>query len=102
MLLDAELPQELWGEAAMTANYLRNLLPDKNNSKSPEELWSGRKPTMAHLRVWGCLVYMAIPQALRHKLDAVSKPSTFIGYEESTRQYRVFNPETRKKTAGAA
>ena len=31
MLLDAELPQQYWGEAVMTAVYLQNGLPTKAN-----------------------------------------------------------------------
>lgn len=33
--------------------------------------------------------------------DSVSKLSIFIGYKESTRQYRAFEPETRKVERGS-
>lgn len=40
ILVWAELPHSFRGEAAMTASYLRNLLPTTTDDKSPEEQWT--------------------------------------------------------------
>ncbi len=38
-----------------TAVYIKNRCPTKAlNSKTPQEAWSGRKPDVFHLRVFGC------------------------------------------------
>jgi hypothetical protein len=36
---------------------------------TPEEAWSGRKPSVAHMRMFGCLAYAMVPDEKRGKLD---------------------------------
>jgi transposase InsO family protein len=59
LLAGAELPDRLWGEAVHVANYLRNLTP-LEDGVSPEQRWTGQKPKIGHLRVFGCVVYTHI------------------------------------------
>ena len=93
LLADANLPDRLWGEAAVTANYLRNRAPSLPGSmKTPEEMWNGQKPLVSHLKVFGCIAYAYVPAPQRGKLDNTSMKCVFVGYEESTRQYRVYDP----------
>jgi hypothetical protein len=64
----------------MTAVYILNRSPIKAlNGGTPYEAWHGRKPTVSHLRVFGCL---AFGKELDHidKLDDRSTPGVFIGY----------------------
>jgi len=55
MLKDAELPIELWDEAAMTEAYLRNRTavgPEVDDQRiTPKEAWTGTKPSIDHIRV---------------------------------------------------
>jgi len=53
-------PKEFWGEAAMTAIYVRNRLPTKAlaSGQTPHEMWFGKKPSYKNLHVWGCLAYI--------------------------------------------
>lgn len=96
MLLDADLGQEFWAEAVITANYLRNLLPvDSERGITPEEAWIGRKPSVKHLRVFGCECWVHIPKEVRSKLDATAEARIFLGYMDTDRQYRVYNPTTK-------
>lgn len=53
MLFEADLPKTFWAEAAATAVYLMNRSPTKGHEMTPEEAWSGRKPDLAHIRVFG-------------------------------------------------
>jgi transposase InsO family protein len=39
-----------WGEAVVTAMYILN-------RSTPYEAWHGRKPTITHLQVFGCLTF---------------------------------------------
>ncbi|KAI3631969.1 hypothetical protein MIR68_009805 [Amoeboaphelidium protococcarum] len=41
MLIESKLPEQFWGQAALTAVYLSNISPSSSNpqSKSPYELW---------------------------------------------------------------
>ena len=55
MLIDANLPGIFWGEAVATAAYLSNLTPKSEiNDKTPEEVWSEKKPDLSDLRIFGC------------------------------------------------
>ena len=54
MLYEAELDDSWWGEAIMTATYLRNLLPTTANpGTTPFEEWKGIRPDLQHLRIFG-------------------------------------------------
>src|SRR5262245_20761855 len=52
------LDYKFWGEAIMTAAHIRNrCLTKKLNGKTPEEIWTGVMPSIAHLRTFGCVGY---------------------------------------------
>ena len=61
MLISSGPPQNMWGEAILSANYLLNKVPKKKAEKTPYELWKGIKPSYKYLRVWGCLAKVAVP-----------------------------------------
>ncbi|KRY76019.1 hypothetical protein T4B_12090 [Trichinella pseudospiralis] len=39
---------------------------------TPEEAWSGRKPNLAHLKVFGCLAMVHVPSGQRKKSELKS------------------------------
>lgn len=51
MLSNCSLPPSLWLYALRTATYVLNRVPSKAVLKTPYELWTGRKPSLRHLRV---------------------------------------------------
>ena len=51
MLSYSSLPISFWGYALQIATYLLNLIPSKSVSKTPTELWNGRKPSLNHIRI---------------------------------------------------
>ena len=58
MIKGKDLPREFWAEAVATAVYLLNRCPTKSvRNMTPEEAWSSFKPSVAHLRVFGCIAY---------------------------------------------
>jgi hypothetical protein len=57
MLLNAKMPPRFWGEAVQAACYLRNKMPIGPAGKSPEEVFTGRKPSSRHLRAFWCIAY---------------------------------------------
>ena len=89
MLLDAHLPQHLWAEAVVTANYIRNRSPVTSETKTPWELFYGSPPDVSHMRVFGCNAYAHIPKTLRRKLDSVCEKGIFVGYAPNSKAYRV-------------
>jgi hypothetical protein len=62
MILAQGLELEFSGEAMNTAVYIKNQCPTKAlDSKTPLEVWSGRKPDVSHLRVFGCKAFAHVP-----------------------------------------
>ena len=55
MLSGARLTQESWVEAVETARYLVNRSPlSVLGDTNPNEVLYGKKPLVAHLKVFGC------------------------------------------------
>ena len=97
MLSDTELGQEFWAEVVETACYLVNKSPSSAlEDKTPHEVWTGEKPSLSHLRVFGCDTYVHVPKEKRSKLDNKSERCIFIGYKDGLKGYKLWNPETRK------
>ena len=54
MLNNSKLPRFLWIEALKKAVYILNQVLTKAIPKTPFELLKGWKPSLRHMRVWGC------------------------------------------------
>ena len=63
---------------------------------TPEEAWSGRKPNVEHLRIFGCIAYAHIPDEKRKKLDDKGVKCIFLGYSDVSKAYKLFDPITEK------
>jgi hypothetical protein len=90
------MPMEFWGEAMITAVYLQNRLPTKSLAgRTPYEVWHGRKPTVNHLRVFGCRAFV---KQLSHvdKLADRSRAGVFIDYADGAKAYRILDPAARQ------
>ena len=68
MLISSGLPQNMWGEAVLSANYLLNKIPRKQEDKTPYEMWKGRTLSYKFLRVWGCLAKVVVPSNKKVKI----------------------------------
>ncbi|MCI15007.1 retrovirus-related Pol polyprotein from transposon TNT 1-94 [Trifolium medium] len=80
MIKQKNLPHKFRGEAVTTAAYILNKGPTKKLKIVPEEAWSGRKPSVKHLKVFGSLCYKHVPDARRTKLEDKSEIMILIGY----------------------
>jgi hypothetical protein len=96
MVLGAGLGQELWAEAVVTANYIRNRSPVSNGSKTPWEQLFSKQPDVSTMRVFGARAYVLTPRELRRKLDPVSQPGVFVGYSAHSKAYRVLLDSNNK------
>jgi hypothetical protein len=97
LLKAKKLPKQYWAEAVSYAVYLLNRCPTRSlQSVTPEEAWSGHKPSVTHLRVFGCVAYAKISDARRTKLDDKSERCIFVGYGERRMGYKLYNPITKK------
>jgi hypothetical protein len=97
MILAQGLGLEFWGEAVNTAVYIKNRCPTKAlHSKTPQEAWSGRKPDVSHLRVFGCKAFAHVLDEKRTKLESKSMPCVFLGYYKGTKAYRLMCVKTKR------
>jgi FtsZ-interacting cell division protein YlmF len=97
MLVESQLPKRFWAEALSTATYLRNRSPTTAlDDVTPYEAWTGEKPNVEHLKVFGCTAYAHIPKDERKKLDPKARKCIMLGYSSEVKGYRLFNPETQR------
>ena len=55
LLVSASTPNNMWGEAIVSACHLQNRISYKKTGKTPYELWKGHAPNLKYLKVWECL-----------------------------------------------
>ena len=55
-----------------------------------EEKYTGNKPDLAHMKVFGCIAYVHVPDELRTKLNAKIEKCVFIGYSLEKKGYRCY------------
>ena len=65
--------------------------------ETPYEKWSGRKPFVDHLRVFGSVVHVKTTRKIS-KLEDRSIVMILIGYERGTKAYRCLDPLNFKVT----
>ncbi|KAG6475649.1 hypothetical protein ZIOFF_064878 [Zingiber officinale] len=97
LLKGTHMPARFWGEAVRHAVYLLNRLPTKAlGERTPFEAWMGRKPHLAHLKVFGCIAYAKNTTSHLKKLDDRSSPMVYLGVEEGCKAHRLFDPRHNK------
>jgi hypothetical protein len=91
MIHDQSLPMTLWVEACMTTIYVQNHSPHQIlKNITSEETFTKVKPEIKHFRIFGCPVYLHVPKENRSKLETSGRKSTFVGYSESSKAYRIY------------
>jgi hypothetical protein len=61
---------------------------------TPHEAWSGKHPSVSHLRTFGCVAHVKVTRPDVKKLDDRSTPMVLLGYEPGSAAYRVYHPPT--------
>ncbi|UYV72349.1 hypothetical protein LAZ67_9002732 [Cordylochernes scorpioides] len=97
LLFDSGLPMAFWAEAVATASYVKNCTPHRSiKLDTPMEKWKGRKPSIRHFRIFGCLAFWPITQQHRSKFVPKSRKGIFVGYSLKRKAYRVYDTITKK------
>ncbi|OWZ10532.1 LOW QUALITY PROTEIN: hypothetical protein PHMEG_00016610 [Phytophthora megakarya] len=85
-LVHFELPQELWAEAAVTAAFYVNIVPNSTRGMQiPYAVWHRETPPYSRLRTFGA-----------EKMDAKAREAIFVGYSKKQRVYRLLEAKTNK------
>jgi hypothetical protein len=70
MLSGVGLAQEFRAEVVETARYMVNMSPSSMLvNTTPNEVWSSKNSSVAHLKVFGCDAFVHVPKEKRSKLD---------------------------------
>ena len=98
MLNDQGLPLHLWVEAFNTMFYLQNKSPHQIlGMGTPKESFSGNKPDVAQLRIFGSSVYCHVIKDAWKTLYPTIELGIFLGYIDTPHNYQVYLP-TRRMT----
>ena len=66
MIADIDLHLSLWAEATGIAVYIQNRRPHAIlGEKTPEEVFTKKKPAVDHMRIFGTPVYIHVPMEKR-------------------------------------
>ncbi|PNY02870.1 copia-type polyprotein [Trifolium pratense] len=97
MLNGRNVPKRFWPEAVIWATYVMNKCPTLSvKDIKPEEAWSGVKPFVHYFKVFGCLAYAHVPDALRKKLDRKASKCINLGISEESKAYKLYDPIQKK------
>jgi hypothetical protein len=58
------------------------------DDKNPHDVWTGKKPSFTHLRVFGCDAYAHVLKEKKSKLDKKDEKCIFIGYKYGSKGYK--------------
>ena len=64
--------------------------------KNTHEVWSSKKPSIAHLIFFGSDTFTHVPKEKRSKLDNKVEKCIFVGCKDGLKGYKLWNPITRK------
>lgn len=83
MASQIHLLEWLWGKALKTVASI---------TKTTFELWIGRKPSLSHFHVWGCLVEVKVYTSTKKKIHPKIINRYFVGYANKSKGYRFYCP----------
>ena len=95
MLTDLDLPLSLWAEAACTTVYIQNRSRNAIlGEKTPEEVFTSKKPAVDHMRIFGTPVYSHVPKK-RGLSQSLPERGIFVSYNDSLKAYHIYVPGQR-------
>lgn len=97
MIHAKRMEKRFWAEAVNTAVHVLNRSGTSNVAdKSPYELWYNKPSKIEHLRIFGSEVFVYVPKEKRRKFDPKAARRVFVGYDNNSNGYRVWNSKTNK------
>ncbi|KAH0773131.1 hypothetical protein KY290_010268 [Solanum tuberosum] len=89
------LPKRFWGDCVEAATYIINKIPlSVLGNKSPYELFYHKSPSLAHIKVIGCLVF-ATNLRRNDKFAPKANKAVFLGYAVSQKGYKLLDIESK-------
>ena len=91
LLIDAELPKQLWTYAVMTSAYIHNRCYNPRRGKTPYEYLTGTKPNLFNMHTFGSMCYAYAQN--KTKLDPTAEKGIFASYDRSSPTFLVYYPD---------
>jgi hypothetical protein len=63
---------------------------------TPQEAFTGRRPDVEHIRIFGCLTFSHVLSKRRTKLDPIAQQGILVGYSEVSKAYHIYIPPLRR------
>jgi len=92
MMRHKDVDQELWADAIRTAVYIKNRVTSwaLPVGKTPFELWTGNKPNVSHMRVFGSTCWVVLHKShIDGKFGDKAEKGVFSGYPDGSKAYKV-------------
>ena len=64
--------------------------------KFPQEAWTCMNHIVSHLKFFGCVTYVHVPDEVRKKLDKKGQKFIFVDYSEDTKVDKLYDPVAKK------
>ena len=72
--------------------YIKNRTPhSKLGLKSPFEIYTGKKPDLSKIRIFGCVAYQHIDESLRKKFENSANRYIYVGNSTTSNTYLLFD-----------
>jgi hypothetical protein len=94
MMSQTNLPLYFWGYVLETAVFTLNCVPSKSVEKTPYEIWTGKRPSLSFLKIWGCDAY--VKRLTPTKLEPRFDKCIVVGYPRETKGYYFYNRQENK------
>jgi len=92
MMRHKDVDQDLWADAIKTAVYIKNRVTSRSRpiGKTPFELWTGNKPNVSHMRVFGSTFLVVLHKShIDGTFGDKAVKGVFLGYPDGSKAYKV-------------
>ncbi|CAI7770390.1 unnamed protein product [Closterium sp. NIES-53] len=96
ILVDSGLPLRFWPLAIRHATVIKNRVLTHVGGQHwvPMEKWSGKKPLLDMLRVFGCMGLVHVPKEKRDKLQAAAVWAVHLGLAQGSKGWLMWDPKS--------
>jgi len=92
MMRHNDVDLDLWAGTIKTAVYIKNRVTSRALpvGKTPFELWTGNKPNVSHMRVFGSTCWVVLHKShIGGKFGDKAAKGVFLGYPDGRKAYKV-------------
>jgi transposase InsO family protein len=89
------VPLQYWVYAILYFTHVHNRTCASEQTLTPVELLTGKKPDISHFRTWGCPAHAYVEKANRDKFESKAQPGINLGHCPITKDaYYIYFPDS--------